>query len=322
MMRWMLLCLAPIAGCTDGGILIKPVTTRQELVESVLHRDSFFSATKIAIIDVTGLILNAPEPQLVGEGRHQVMLFKEQMDKARRDPQVKALIVRINSPGGGVVASEIMHDELMHYRKATGNPVTAVMTDVAASGGYYIAWACDEIVAQSGGITGSIGVIVQLFDLSETMEMIGVKGNAIKSGHAKDAGSPFRELKPNERAMFQSIVDDMHERFIQVVVRGRPELSEQQVRALADGRVYSGTQAIANGLVDRIAPMQEVVDSLKTRIGAESIRLVTYRRPLDYKPNYYAATPGPISIGLVNVELSALSTLLHPRFMYLWTGRN
>ncbi|MFQ5463141.1 MAG: signal peptide peptidase SppA, partial [Phycisphaerae bacterium] len=240
-------------GCLDGGLLITPVSAKKALVEQVLQRDALFACNKIALIDVSGIILNAPEPRLIGTGKHQVSYVKEQFDKARKDPAVKAVILRINSPGGGVVASELIYDEITHFRKTTHKPVVAVMMDVAASGGYYIACACDEIIAQPSTVTGSIGVIMQLFEFSGTMELIGITSDAITSGPNKDVGSPFRKMKPEEREILQSIVNDMYQRFLSVVDTGRPKLSTQQVRTLADGRVYSADQALKAGLIDRIS---------------------------------------------------------------------
>ncbi|MHC5112074.1 MAG: signal peptide peptidase SppA [Planctomycetota bacterium] len=307
------------AGCYDGGILITPVSADRAMVEKVLSRDSVFANKKIALLDVSGLILNAYEPRLIGRGEHQVMTFKEQLDIARRDESVKAVILRINSPGGGVVASELMHDELSHFRKTTGKPVVAMMMDVAASGGYYIACGCDEIVAQPSTVTGSIGVIMQMFNVSGTMELIGVTADAVTSGSNKDAGSPFRKMAAAEREIFQSIVNDMYERFVGVVKDGRPDLDEAQVRKLADGRVFSGSQALEHGLIDRIANMRQTIDSLKEKIGVEKIQLVTYMRPLAFKPNYYAAAPGDGSeFNVINVELGQLANYATPRFMYLW----
>lgn len=307
-------------GCLSGGILIKPVPARNDLVEQELYRDSFLARQKIAIIDVSGFMANAHEFELIGRGEHPVSLFLEQLDKARRDRAVKAVILRINSPGGTVVAGELMRAELLHFKKMTGKPVIALMMDVAASGGYYLACTCDEIVAQPSTITGSIGVIMQMFELSGTMKLIGVTGDAITSGPHKDSGSLFRKMRPEERELFQQIVNDMYERFVSVVAEGRPDLSEEQVRKLADGRVLIAGQALENGLIDRIATMRETIELLKDRIGAEKVRVVVYGRPFDYRPNYYARSPitPPGDVNLINVDLPKWLDATRPRFLYLW----
>ena len=190
------------SGCAPTGFMITPVSMRRDLVETELSRDSFFASDKIVLIDVSGTLANAPRGQLLGSGEHPVSLLMEQLDKAREDPRVKAAILRINSPGGTVAASELMHDEIMHFKKS-GKPIVAVMMDVAASGGYYIACACDDIAAQPSTITGSIGVIMQMFDVSGILNGLGIHSDAIISGEFKDAGSPLREMKARERELFQ-----------------------------------------------------------------------------------------------------------------------
>jgi len=307
------------AACTPPSLLITPVSGRRGLVETELSRDSLFAIHKIALIDVTGTIQNGSSFQLFGQGEHPVSALLEQLDKARTDPLVKAVILRINSPGGTVVASELMHDEIVHFKKS-GKPVVAVMMDVAASGGYYVACACDEIVAQPSTITGSIGVIMLMFDVSGTMTMIGVKSDAITSGIHKDSGSPFRPIRPEERQLFENVVRDMYDRFVKVVDDGRPALDEAKVRSLADGRIYTANQAVELGLIDRIASLRETVASTKKKIGAKNIRLVAYQRASDYRPNYYAQAPAPPrgNINLLNVDMTSALTPPAPQFLYLW----
>lgn len=305
-----------LAGCAPPSLLITPVSGKQELVETTLASDGLFSFDKIALIDLSGVITNTERSDLFADGEHPVSLLLEQLDLARRDPAVKGVLLRINSPGGSVLASELMHHEITYFKEC-GKPIVAVMMDVAASGAYYAACACDEIVAQPSTVTGSIGVIMQMFDVSGTMQMIGVRSDAISSGPLKDAGSPFREMKPEERAIFQTIVNDMYDRFVRVVVSGRPGLNDAQVRTLADGRVYTAAQALEHGLIDRIATLRETIARMKESIGASRIRVVTYHRPFDYRANFYAsARPG--TLNLINVEVPSLRGYLSPRFMYLW----
>ena len=309
-----------MTGCIERGFLITPVSARRRLVEEELFRESLFAADKIALIDVNGMLTNDNEPKLLGKGEHPVSLLLEQLDKARRDRAVKAVLLRINSPGGTVVATELMHDEIVHFKRRTGKPVIALMMDVAASGAYYIACACDEIVAQPSTVTGSIGVIMLTFEISGTMNMIGVTSDAITSGPHKDSGSPFRKMQPEERELFQQIVNEMYERFVRVVDEARPNLDETKVRELADGRVYIAAQALENGLIDRIATVRETIQAVKQRIGAKKTRLVTYRRPLAYRPNFYARAPYRPGgdVNLINIDLPDWLGAATPRFMYLW----
>lgn len=308
-----------LTSCGAPSLLLTPVSVRRELVETELSHDSFFASDKIALIDVSGVLMNAPATQFLGEGEHPVSLLLEKLEKARKDRHVKAVLLRINSPGGGVVASELMHEEIVHF-KESGKPVVAVIMDLGASGGYYVACACDEIVAQPSSVVGSIGVIMQMFDLSGTLHKLGASSHAITSGAFKDAGSPFRQMRPEEHAVFQSIVDDMFDRFVAVVDAGRPHLNEDTIRKLADGRVYSATQALHLGLIDRISNMRESIDLIKERANLGPVRLVTYNRPLGYRPNYYATTPpqGSPTVNLLNVDVRGLFEGATPHFMYLW----
>ncbi len=308
------------AGCTPPSLLITPVSGRRGLTETEISRDSLFAFDKIALIDVSGTIQNGSTMRLFGEGENPVSVLLEQLDKARRDPLVKAMILRINSPGGTVVASELMHDEIIHFKKS-GKPVVAVMMDVAASGGYYIACACDEIVAQPSTITGSIGVIMLMFDVSGTMQKIGVRSDAITSGVHKDSGSPFRPMRPEERQLFENVVKDMYDRFVKVVDEGRPALDEAKVRSLADGRIYTANQAVELGLIDRIASLRETIEATKKRVGVKNVRLVAYQRASEYRPNYYAQAPATPTgnINLLNVDMASALTPPTPQFLYLWT---
>lgn len=308
------------AGCMPDALLIKLVSTDQTLKEREVSRDDPFTSAKIAVIDVDGILLNARLPRLLSEGEHPVSLLAEQLDKAARDAKVKAVILRINSPGGAVTASELMYDEVRHFRRTTGKPVIAVLMDVAASGGYYVACACDEIIAQRTTVTGSIGVIMQFFELEGTMKLVGVTANTITSGPHKDSGSPFKAMRDEERQLFQAMVNDMYDRFVEVVDEGRPGLDREAVLKLADGRVYTAPQALEVGLIDRIGTLREAIDRVKKRVNIRSARVVIYHRPLDYRPTYYARTPGSsdIQVNLLQLNTSSGWWPGIAQFMYLW----
>ena len=318
---WTACCALAAAGCMPDSIMITPVHRKPELIEQTLVRGGWF-APKIALIDVDGVIVNERTSMLLGDGEHPVSLLLEKLDRARGDSSVRAVILRINSPGGSVVAAELMHAEIERFRRETGRPVVAVMMDVAASGGYYIACACDEIVAHPSSVTGSIGVILQLFDVTGTMSKIGVTGHTIRSGDRKGGGSPFERLSDQDRAIFQTMIDEMHERFVQVVAAGRPELTLERARELADGRVYTAGQALELGLIDRIGTIRDVVNEFKHRMGVARANVVTYGRPTGYNPNIYArARAGEGARGdvnIVNIDLPGWLRGGGARFMYLW----
>ena len=194
----------------------------------------------------------------------------------RQTPWIKAVVVRIDSPGGAVAPTQEIFEEIQRIKKT--KPCIASMGNIAASGGYYIASACDKILANPGTLTGSIGVIMQLSNVEELMKKIGVKGINIKSGANKDIGSPFQPLSPEGRDILQSLVDNVHSQFVSAVAKGRG-MDEARVRKLADGRIYSGAQAKDLGLVDQFGTLEDAIDLAAKRVGLDAEPAVYYSRP-------------------------------------------
>jgi len=318
-----LLAVLQAAGCQPKGWVIKPAPVDETLQERVIYRDEgLFVSDKIAVIDVDGVLLNQRQAGLLGWGENPVSLFIEKMDAAQSDPAVKAMVLRINSPGGGVTASDIMHHRLMQFRAARKAPVVAVIEDVGASGGYYLACGAERIVAHPTSVTGSIGVIVQTVSFAGTMRMIGVDAKAVTSGPRKDLASPLKPLDKEDLKIIQGMVNDFHERFIAVVDGGRPELSAEQVRALADGRVYTGQQAQANGLVDDLGYVMDAIRQAKRLSGSERVKVVMYARPLGHRANAYSRDQAPApQVNFLNVNVPSLLDMTRPRLLYLWTGQ-
>ena len=191
-------------------------------------------------------------------------------------PWIKVIVVRIDSPGGAVAPTQEIFDALQKARKK--KPLIASMGGMATSGGYYIAAACEKIVANPGTLTGSIGVIMQLSNVEELMKKIGVKGYNIKSGVNKDIGSPFQQISPEGKEILQSLVDNVHSQFVSAVAKGRG-MKEAQVRKLADGRVYSGAQAKELGLVDQFGTLEDAIELAAKRVGLEESPTVYYSSP-------------------------------------------
>ncbi len=316
----LLTSLLAAAGCGPTAYKITPIPAQEDLQETVVFSEGGLFPTKIAQIEVDGLIINSRKFSLFGEGENPVSLFAEKLDKAADDPSVKAVVLRINSPGGGVTASDMMYSEVLAFKKRTQRPVVAVLMDVAASGGYYLACSADEIVAQPTTVTGSIGVIMQTVSFAGTMSKLGISADAITSGKMKDAGSPLRTMRPEEREVFQKLVSQFYDRFVAVVAAGRSKkLTEAKVRELADGRVYSAEQALEMGFIDAIGSPKEALAAVKERIGAKRICVVAYQRPTDYKPNIYANAPAPTpQVNLVNIQVPEAWSNPAPQFMYLW----
>ncbi len=197
------------------------------------------------------------------------------LEQAADDGSVQAVILEINSPGGGVTASAEMRDAILDFKEETDRPVVVSMASTAASGGYYIAAPADEIVAYESTLTGSLGVYIGLLNISEAAEEYGITQNYVKSGEFKTMGDPFRELTEDERAIFQSIVDQNYDEFVEVIVEGR-DLTESEVRDIADGRVYSGLQAQELGLVDEIGDLDRAAAIASDLGEAEDPTVVRY----------------------------------------------
>ncbi len=311
-----------LVGCGGStGFLIKPVPIDERLQETVIAKDAGWSVTnKIAIIDVEGLLLNARSSELFGSGENPVSLFVEKMDRAAADDSVKAVVLRINSPGGGVNASDIMYQRVLQLKVARHIPVVAAVEDVGASGGYYIACGADTIMASPTSITGSIGVIVQSVSFAGTMSRLGIDAKAIVSGRFKDMASPLKPLDPKDEALLQGIVDQFYGRFLKVVQSGRPKLSADRVKELADGRVYTGQQAMDVGLVDTLGHADDAVLLAKKLSKSDKVKVVIYHRPLGYKANVYSAAQSPAPQMNVNINLPNVMELIGPQFLYLWSG--
>lgn len=215
------------------------------LINTVFPDLDLSSEERIAVVRVEGVILDAQ--QTIGE-----------LKRYGENPLVKAIVIRIDSPGGGVVPSQEIHDAVKRIRDKHNKLVIASMGTVAASGGYYIAAATDRIVANPGTLTGSIGVIMELANVEGLMKKIGVESVVIKSGDHKDLGSPFRAMNGEDRHILQNVMDDVHSQFIEAVAAGR-SLDIKEVRALADGRIFTGRQAKTAKLVDELGDLNDAI---------------------------------------------------------------
>lgn len=303
-----------VVGCYAPVYLITPPGPLHETVVGGRGSD------KILIADITGVISEEEEEGLLVNRPGLLPTFKESLSRAAEDPNVKAVVLRINSPGGTVTASDILYHEVRKFRAASNKPVVAVIVDMGASGGYYVAAAADKIVAHPTSITGSIGVIMLTLNVQGLLEKIGVEGTTIKSGDKKDMGSPFRKMTAEEAAVFQGVIDQLYHRFVSVVVEGRKNLTADQVRAAADGRIYTGPQAFELGLVDRVGYIDDAIALAKQQAGLSQATIVIYHRPGRYANNIYStsASSSVERIGMGNLDLRPLVKPDTPSFMYLW----
>lgn len=303
--RLALAALVLFAGC----ITVKVNLFEEEAKPLKEKTISGYGSEKILLLDLSGLMLEGPRRglwQLLGStvGPSRV---REELDKAQKDDQVKAVVLRINSPGGTVSAADQIYHELVRFKKEKGVPVVACFMGVAASGGYYVAQAADAIVAHPTTITGSIGVVAMKFNLKGLMDKVGVEQDTVKSGPWKDFWSPFKPATEAEKQMMQAIIDDFYQRFLTVVAQGR-RLSREEVKKAGDGRVFTARQALDLKLVDRVGYLEDALAVARERAGLATARIIVYHRPQSYRPTIYSLT-GEL--------LGEWST---PQFFYLWTA--
>ncbi|MDD2902935.1 MAG: signal peptide peptidase SppA [Syntrophales bacterium] len=267
---------------------------------------SGFGRDKILLVDVSGMIVESRPRGLLSLLSTVTTpdRIKEVLDKAAQDSHIKAVVLRINSPGGTVSASDIIHHELMKYKKETGVPVVACLMGLATSGGYYLAQAGDTIVANPSGITGSIGVLAMKLNVKGLMDKVGVEGEMVKSGKWKDFWSPFRPATPEEKQMMQGVINSYYQGFVDVVAQGR-KMDLKEVRRVADGRIYTASQAKDLGLVDTLGYLDDAIDLAKKKAGLEEAKVVRYQRPDSYRPNIYSGLPD-------------FSLAVTPQFLYMW----
>jgi protease-4 len=299
-----------LSGCffikADLGLTSKPEPLQEQ---SIAGRGK----EKIVLMDITGMITTEESAAALGASQEpgMVAVVREQLDRARADKNVKALVLRINSPGGGVTASDTLHHEIRKFRTETGAKVIAHFTDTGASGAYYLALAADRITAQPTTITGSIGVTMLRVDATGLMQKIGVHALEISSGAEKGMGSPFRTITPEEKKIFQAMIDSLYGRFVDLVVEGR-NMERERVKQLADGRIYTSREAKDAGLIDSIGYLDDAFEQARTLAGLDQATIVTYARPGDYRPNIYS-----MNMNVFNLNLGELS---RPgmKFTYLW----
>lgn len=286
---------------------------------------------KILMIDIDGPITGGTQEgsSFFGIGEDTVNRIAERLAKAREDDSIKAIILRIDSPGGGVTPSDVVYEMLRVHRQETGIPMYVSMLDVAASGGYYIAMAADRIYAHPTTITGSIGVIAMFPQFENLGNKIGFSVEVVKSGENKDIGSPFRNMRDEQREIIQSVIDDMYARFVGVIESGRPDLDRNTILELADGRIYTAAQAHEAGLVDGVLYLEDLVELVREEQGLPDAKLVLYRKTVDESYNsVYARSiiPQPAldlpaagtSVNLLNLDIGEVVAPRQPVFQYLW----
>lgn len=317
---WLPLALASVLLLQTGCIRVNLFGSgRGPLVET---RVAGVRGPKILMIDIDGVIGQEETSSFLSSRESTVARVREQLDLARRDETVKALLLRVDTPGGSATASDVIYGELQRFKAERSLPVVAHFMGMATSGGYYIAMAADEIVAEPTSVTGSIGVLFTGMNLAGLMDKLGVEDQTITAGTLKDSGSPLRRMTNEERAVFQTVIDDLHERFRTVVAVGRPLLSKERIADLSDGRIYSAPQALENGLIDSIGSIEDTIDAIEQRLRVSDSVVVSYHRRGEWRSNLYTKAPSEPSAlpGLAGsvMDATGLARMMLPGFHYLW----
>lgn len=277
---------------------------------------------KILLIPVNGLISDMPKKGLIHTSASMVEQIVSQINKAAKDKQIKAVLFKINSPGGTITASDLLYHEISSYKERTGTKITVSMMDVATSGAYYISLPADLIMAHPTTVTGSVGVIYLQPKVGGLMDKIGLGVDVKKYGKNKDMGSPFRDSSEEEQKLMQKAVNDFGERFIRLVQKHRkPE--RQALSEISTARVFLAEEALKLGLVDKIGYLSDAVKESKMLAGVSNdARVVVYRRNEFPEDNYYNTTgiaSEDLNISVINIELPE-SLSLKTGFYYLWPG--
>ena len=285
--------------------------------ESVVESGDF--SNRIAHLTVSGVIQDVGEPSVWETVEYNHQAFMEQLDAVLEDETVKAVLLSVNSPGGGVIESAEIHEKLVQIKEEKQIPIYVSMGSMAASGGYYISAPADKIFAQRETITGSIGVIMQSLNYSKLAEKVGIEYETIKSGEHKDMFGGTRPSTPEELAMLQEMIDESYEEFVDIIEQGR-NMSEAAVKKVADGRILGGTQALKAGLVDEIGNEKAALSALRAEQGLEDAQIFEYVTESDSWASLIGVKIG--SMFSPSAETQAISKIISstssPRMMYLY----
>jgi protease IV len=276
------------------------------------------SSPAIAVIDVDGILLNTDFSGLSSAGENPVSLFRERLDAVACDPCVRAVVVRINSPGGGVTASDIMWHDLLAFRERTHLPVIACLMDLGAGGAYYISTAADQIVAHPTTVTGGIGVILNVYNLQDALQQFNVAAIPVRAGDKIDLGSPIKALDDEQRKLLQTMANNFHDRFREVIRDGRPSV-DMNDKTNFDGRVFTANEALSRQLIDQVGYLDDAIYNARRMAHVQHARVVLYHRANDQAHSAYSITPNvPLGLGLMPISMPGFDRSRLPGFLYMW----
>ncbi|HEV3436539.1 MAG TPA: signal peptide peptidase SppA [Gemmata sp.] len=304
--------------------ILAPVNPNAGPMQPVLV-ESGLGSTRVAILDVDGLILNTPFVGPMSVGENPVAVFREKLQAIEWDPCVKAVVLRINSPGGGVAACQAMRRDLEKFKQRTHLPVVACLMDMGTGGAYYLASAADSVVAGQATVTGGIGVLLNLFNLRDLMAQFNIIPQGVKSGEYVDIGSSARSLEPAEKALLQVMADEFHKQLQTDIAQSRSRI-DLAGGTTFDGRIFTGNQALTRGLIDQIGDLDDAIH-LATQLscpgggGLNGVRpqVILYRRTNDPANSIYAITANiPLQGAGLLPSLPGLDRSKLPTFLSIW----
>lgn len=273
---------------------------------------------KVALVELDGLLLNVPFAGPSSLGENPVAHFREKLDAIEADPSVRAVVLRINSPGGGVSAVETMRADLLRFRQRTQLPVRAWISDIGAGGAYYIATAADSVAASPMSVVGGVGVVLNLFNMYDLMQQFNIRPQPIKAGQRIDLGYAGNKLSDEDKALLQSIADEFHDRLKQQIVASRPQIDQDNGNTL-DGRIFSPNQALSRRLIDKIGSFNETLDAARQVAGCAHASVYAYRRRNDPAYNVHASSANvPISALAGVPSVPGLDRSRLPTFLCAW----
>lgn len=294
-----------------------PVQNAGPLLEMPVIGDRC-AAKKVALIDVDGLLINEERVGILSLGQNPVAVFREKLDYVASHPEFCGVVLRIHSPGGGVTATDIMARDLQAFKARTGLPVVACLMDVATGGAYYIAAGADQIVAHPTTLTGGVGVILNLYNLQDSLQQFNIVPLTVKAGENIDAGTPVQPLSKKSEERLQNIANEFHNRFIARIQERRPATIRIDRRTF-DGRVFTAMEAKSLGLVDQIGYLDEAVASAAGPYASMGVNAVMLHRKNDWARSPYDISPNtPVQRTLFPLDVPGLVRSRLPTFMYLW----
>ena len=289
----------------------------QQFDETVIEEGSLNS--RIAVLEVNGAIQDTGDAApFLGTAGYNHGFFMEQLDQIKEDDSVKAVMLKVNSPGGGVVESAEIYDKITEIQEETGKPFYVSMGAMAASGGYYIAAPAEKIFVNKETLTGSIGVIMQSVNYGELAERYGVDFVTIKSGPYKDIMSPTRDMTEEERALLEEMLDDSYQNFVDIIVEGR-DMPEEDVLAVADGRIMNGRQAVEANLADDFGYEEDVIEQLRNDFDLANAQVFEYGASESWGSLFTVKVQSLFGNDIETRMLTKLMTeYSSPRMMYLY----